>query len=125
MYRLSIKIPIYTHLENQCYYRIVVVHEAQPVRDLLRVAPQARHTPRSHMRMSGGLDAGTGREARTDCCLCWKQWNGVARCHHIPAGRRNGTVITSGTQRESKMMLEANSVAECCISSSQAFFLYL
>lgn len=81
---------MYILIENQSYYRIVVVHEAQPVRNLLRVTPQARRTPRSRRRMSGGPEAGPGREARTDCCSCWKQWNGVARCHRIPAPAAGG-----------------------------------
>lgn len=70
---------------HQFQHRIVVVHEAQPVRDLLRVAPQARHTPRNHRRRSGGLVAGQGREARTGCCWCSRQWSGEGTCRHIPA----------------------------------------
>lgn len=94
---MSIKTAIYNHFENQDYYRIVVVHETQPVRDLLRVTPQARHTPMSHRRMRGGLEAGQGREVRTSCYLCWKQWNGVARCHRIPAGKRDNNVTVART----------------------------
>lgn len=93
---------MYISLMHQFQHRIVVVHETQPVRDLLKVAPQARHTPKNHRRMSGGLGAGQGREARTDCCWCWRQWSDVERCHHIPAGGQK--IFTFSTQWQCKII---------------------
>lgn len=82
--------PMYNKLMHQFQHRIVVVREAQPVRDQLRVTLQARHNPRNHRRMSGGLAAGPGREAKTSCCWYWKQWSDEERCRHTPAPAADG-----------------------------------
>lgn len=50
----------------------VLLQWGKPVGTLLTASPQARRTPMSHTRRSGG-DQGDDqvKEAKKDCCWCW------------------------------------------------------